>query len=171
VSNVSARRDVVALIGIVVSLLILAACPRSTPDRRRFPTERQLVASRQAIGIPYDRYIVFRYEERLFALRVTSRSPRGDHISYRWSVAEPESASFLVQGATHGEGQTTEGRYDGRIPVPGLILVWSRGSSRLGWIYWPEGDRPLSVYSRSWQELGDIDVGDRSGKWIRRDMF
>jgi hypothetical protein len=153
--------------GTAVGLLWFAACSRPAPGPQRFPTGSQVVANSQGVGVPYDQYILVQDSEQLIALKITARSPRGEHIAYQWSITPAESGGFRGGDVTHGEGVTSEDPYTGRITVPGLRLDWSKGSSQMGWIYWPERGRDIGVFSRAWSRLDEIDPRLLKGRWLR----
>ncbi len=154
-----------------VLLLTLAACPGTGPEHAPYPTGEQIVANSRAFGVPYGRYILLRHDRQLLALNISSRSRLGDSISYQWWVVTPGSPTLEDTDLTHGGGETSEQPFEGRITLPGLGLVWSRGSSEMGWLYWPEGDRAVSVNSSPCLDRHMVESCSRAGKWLSREMF
>jgi hypothetical protein len=156
---------------VVVATATAIGCGTPPPEGHRLPTEDQVIITRQAAGIPYDRFILLRDRDRVLALAVSARSPRGDHIGYRWWVAAGDLKGPPIAWTRSGEGEASEVDFTGTIDLPGLRLSWSRGSSALGWIYWPE-DRPqFAVYSRPWSELIAVNPASGDGKWLRKMDF
>jgi hypothetical protein len=149
-----------------IGLLWPAACSRRGPEPQRYPSGSNVIANSQAVGVPYGQWVLVRDSSQLVALKITARSPRGEHISYEWSATALDSEGF--EDAAHGEGTATEEPFAGRISLPGIRLVWSRGSSKMGWLYWPERGGEIRVFSRAWKELDDIDPGSLQGRWLKR---
>jgi hypothetical protein len=161
-------RPTAALV-LLIAAISLTACKGPLPKRPQIPTRDRVVASTNSIGIPYDRIVLLRYRDRLLALEVSARTELGDNIRYLWySVDERDGfGSELVES---GEGETAERPFTGRITLPGpLTLEWSRGSTGMGWLYWPKGDVDLAVYSRSFERLADIEAQRGGGRWLSRD--
>jgi hypothetical protein len=164
-------RNPSATIGVALVAVALAGCRADLPEIGALPTEEQVIADVRAIGVPYGRYVLFGDDDRLIALKIASRSARGDRIHYWWAVSEPGSSTFSRAEEARGEGDAAEDRFTGVINLPRLNLEWSRGSATLGWIYWPKDGREFKVYSRPWQEVEDIDPRSREGTWLTREQF
>ena len=150
-----------------------AACNRpATESQPPLPTADRLAATPNAVGIPYDRYILIRQNERRIALHATALSPLGDRVSYRWYLADADGRFLRPEVLEQGAGETVERPYTGRITLPGPVtLDWSRGSTAFGWLYWPEDAGDYAVYSRSFADLADVAAGRDDGRWLTRDMF
>jgi len=150
-----------------------ASCNRApAPPQRVLPSAEQLVATPNAVGIPYDRYLLIRRDDRRIALHVTALSPLGDRVSYRWYLADGDGRFSRAEALEQGAGETVEHPYTGRIFLPGpLHLDWSRGSTTFGWLYWPEGGGDYAVYSQPFAELADVATGRDGGRWLTRDEF
>jgi hypothetical protein len=155
---------------LVAAMAFAAGCGRDRPFEPSHPTPDLVVARPQAIGIPYDRYILIRDRDRLLALKLSSDSALGEHIFYEWEEIEPLGRGPSSHDLLRGKGETAERLHDpmGRIDIPDLSLVWSRGSRDLGWIYWPDDDREFAVYSRPWLRPAEIDPKSRAGTWLSR---
>jgi hypothetical protein len=157
--------------GTVVVLALIAAvgCGKAPSTQPETPTRDRVVASSSSIGVPYDRLVLLRYGDHLLALELSARTQLGDNISYRWHLADDEGA-FAPGVTTSGEGETAERPSTGRISLPGpLKLEWSRGSTEMGWLYWPRAAPDLAVYSRPFQRLADIGARPSGGDWLSRD--
>jgi len=150
-----------------------AACDRTPPTQPPpRPTADQLAATPNAVGIPYDRYVVIRSGERLIALHVTALSPLGDRVSYRWYLGDGDGRFARPEALERGEGEAVERPHTGHIALPGpLTLSWSRGSTGFGWLYWPDAVGDFAVYSRPFARLADADPDREEGRWLTRDMF
>jgi hypothetical protein len=153
--------------GATLSLLWPTACARRGPEPQRYPSGSQLVANSQGVGVPYGRWVLVRDSSRLVALKITARSPRGEHISYEWSATALDSEGFRSRSADHGKGTASEEPFTGHISLPGMRLEWSRGSSKMGWLYWPERGGEISVFSRAWNDIDDIDPASLQGRWLK----
>jgi len=155
----------------MITMITVAACKGPLSEQPKAPTRDRVVASSNSIGIPYDRLVLFRHHDRLMALELSTRTQLGDTISYRWHRAD-ERDSFAPGAVESGEGETAERPSTGRIILPGpLTLEWSRGSTGMGWLYWPAGDSDLAVYSRPFQRLADIDPRRAGGRWLSREAL
>jgi hypothetical protein len=159
------------LLTLAVVTVCIAGCGHPDPTKTRLPTSESVVAYPQAIGIPYDRYILLRHGERLVALKVSARSVRGEHISYSWKEIRGGAGDDPVPEVRAGQGVSTEESISGRIDIPGLRLTWSRGSADLGWLYWPEGDTDFAVFSRPWLRQTEIDPNSRDGRWLEQKKY
>jgi hypothetical protein len=158
-------------LSVVCTISVLSGCRAEIPESGPYPTEEQVIADVRAIGVPYGRWVLFRDDDRLVALKVAARSGLCDRIHYWWAVSEPGSGTFPESEGTRGEGDASEEQFTGLISVPGLNLEWSRGSATLGWVYWPKDGRDFQVYSRPWRELGDVDPRSREGTWLEREQL
>jgi len=150
-----------------------AACnrPPAGPEQA-LPSADRLTATRNAVGIPYNRFLLIRRNQHLLALHVTALSPLGDRVSYRWYLADAAGRFSGPEALEQGAGEAVERPYTGRIALPGpLNLDWSRGSTSFGWLYWPENVGDYAVYSRSFTELAEVAAGRGDGQWLKRDMF
>ena len=150
-----------------------ASCKRPpAAPQRVLPSAEQLAATPNAVGIPYDCYLLIRRDDRRIALHVAAVSPLGDRVSYRWYLADGDGRFSRPEALEQGAGETVEHPYTGRISLPGpLTLDWSRGSTTFGWLYWPESGGDYAVYSRPFAELADAAAGRDGGRWLERDMF
>jgi len=150
-----------------------ASCKRPpAAPQRVLPSAEQLAATPNAVGIPYDCYLLIRRDDRRIALHVTALSPLGDRVSYRWYLADGDGRFSRPEALEQGAGETVEHPYTGRISLPGpLTLDWSRGSTTFGWLYWPESGGDYAVYSRPFAELADAAAGRDDGQWLTRDEF
>jgi hypothetical protein len=160
----------------VFSLLIglatgLTSCKRTAPEYRLDrPTQKRLAAKPHAVGVPYQRFTVVRYEDRVVALRLGAVSELGDRISYEWFVADGSGRFSAAAAGSRGEGEAVEQPHTGHITIPGLPrLLWSRASTDAGWIYWSEDDFDTEFFSLAFGDLDEIDLNHRSGSWIRHD--
>jgi len=151
-------------------IVCAAGCGVDRPESTPFPAADRVVANSQAVGIPYDSYVLIKDGDRLIALKITSLSALGEHISYSWEELEYTAGDQGRPVVRRGQGETSELEHlmTGRIGIPGLDLTWSRGSSGVGWLYWPEEDREFAVFSRPWLRPAEIDPKSRSGKWLRK---
>ena len=150
-----------------------AACsrPPAGPEQA-LPSADRLTATRNAVGVPYDRFLLIRRNQHLLALHVTALSPLGDRVSYRWYLADAAGRFSGPEALEQGAGEAVERPYTGRIALPGpLNLDWSRGSTSFGWLYWPENVGDYAVYSRPFTELAEVAAGRDDGQWLKRDMF
>jgi len=159
------------IICVIAGLLTLGGCSGPAPVTAKYPTQDTITATDQAIGVPFDRFVLMRDADRYLALRITARSTRGERIHYQWAIAAAQSTGFAGADVQRGEGESVEQQFTGSITLPGIKLAWSRGSAELGWIYWPDDGRAFSVFSRPWRELEDIDTRARAGKWLERSQF
>lgn len=160
---------IVRLAPLAAAISIAVGCGGDRPASPPHPTPDRVVADSRAIGVPYDVCVLLRDGDRLLALKISSRSPLGEHISYSWEEihrADPGSTPPVDRG--RGETSEDHRQLMGRIDLPGLSLRWSRGSSDLGWIYWPDDRQDFAVFSRTWLRPAEIDPSSRSGKWLER---
>jgi hypothetical protein len=168
------RRTVTARLALAAVLVAAgAACdhPATEPTPAQ-PTPDSLAATPNAVGVPYDQYLLIRRGERLIALQLTAVTPLGDRVAYRWYVAGSDRRFARPKSLEMGGGEAVERPYTGRITLPGsLTLDWSRGSREFGWLYWPEGSGDYAVYSRPFTELADADPDRDTGRWLDREMF
>ncbi|MFV2073373.1 MAG: hypothetical protein ACC742_12075 [Thermoanaerobaculales bacterium] len=153
---------------LALAAAILTACGKTEPPPQ-YPTKDRVAADRRAIGIPYDRFVLFRRDEQMVALRVTRASQIGDSIDYQWFASRPEAVD-LTDPIT-GEGKTRESGYMGRIAAGSMVLQWSRGSEQFGWLYWPDDRSEFAVCSLAWGSLEEADRGARGVRWYTRDQF
>jgi hypothetical protein len=145
--------------------------PPAAPEPA-LPTVDSLAATRNAVGVPYDRYLLIRRDERRIALHVTALSPLGDRVAYRWYLADADGRFSRPAALEQGAGEAVERPYTGRIVLPGrLTLDWSRGSTSFGWLYWPENVGDYAVYSLPFTELAEVAAGRDGGRWLTRDDF
>jgi hypothetical protein len=156
-------------VGALAFVWWFGACARPAPDPPSTSNYGQVTANRRAVRIPYGQYVLLRSDHHIVALKVRSRSPRGEHISYQWSMVQSDDVGTSGGEPSRGEGETSEQPYDGLITVPNLRLTWSRGSAQVGWLYWPEDGQRLEVCSQSWTELADVDPA--AGSWLHQGMF
>jgi hypothetical protein len=168
---VSMTRFILSRLGILIALAALMGCDVPGPEHAKYPTSEQLVATPQAVGVPYDRFVLIRDGDRSVALRISSQSPWGELIRYEWAIAESVRADVAAEFEQRGMGQSKEDRVTGTIAVPDLHLTWSRGSTDLGWIYWPKDGRDFRVFSRPFAELDKIDTSSKMGKWLVEEQF
>jgi len=152
-----------------VALAIATGCGGDHAPSTPNPTRDRVVANDWAVGVPYEVFVLLRDGDRLLALKINSRSPLGSEISYSWEEIRTTDRGTAPE-VRRGHGETSENNrlMTGRIAIPGLDLQWSRGSSDLGWIYWPEGRDDFSVFSRTWLRPAEIDPNSRSGRWLSR---
>jgi hypothetical protein len=166
--TLSARLALAAAVAAVGS-----SCNRPpVAPQRVLPSAEQLAATPNAVGIPYDYYLLIRRDDRRIALHVTSLSPLGDRVSYRWYLADGDGRFSQPETLEQGAGETVERPYTGRIFLPGpLHLDWSRGSTAFGWLYWPEQGGDYAVYSRPFTNLADVGAKRDGGRWLTRERF
>ena len=163
----------IARLAVAAAIAAAAACsrPPAGPEPA-LPSADRLTATRNAVGIPYDRFLLIRRNQRMLALHVTALSPLGDRVSYRWYLADAAGRFSGPEALEQGAGEAVERPYTGRIALPGpLNLDWSRGSTSFGWLYWPENVGEYAVYSRPFTELAEVAAGRDDGQWLKRDMF
>jgi hypothetical protein len=155
---------------LAVMLVLAAGCGGDRAVQPTHPTPDRVVARPQAVGVPYDRYILIKDRQRLLALKLSSDSALGEHVLYEWEEIDPSGRGSPSHDLLRGTGETAERLHDpmGRIDIPDLSLVWSRGSRDLGWIYWPDDDREFAVYSRPWLRPAEIDPTSRAGTWLSK---
>ena len=158
------------LLTLAAAIVFAAGCGGDRPESTPLPSVDRVVANPQAVGIPYGTYVLIKDGDRLIALKITSTSVLGDQISYSWEELEHSAGNRGGPVVRRGQGETSElqPQLRGRIGLPGLDLAWSRGSSGVGWVYWPENDRDFAVFSRPWLRPAAIDPKSRSGKWLRK---
>jgi hypothetical protein len=162
-----------ALTSALAVVAALAACDRRPPEQaRERPTTDGLAATANAIGVPYQSYVVIRHDGNFIALTMEAGSQLGDRVSYRWYLAEEERQFSQPDSLEHGGGEAVERPFTGRIALPdGLVLEWSRGSTAFGWLYWPQQPTEYAVFSRPYQGLSESAGGLRGGRWLTHDMF
>ena len=158
------------LLTLGTAIICAAGCGGDPPVSTPLPTVDRVVTNPQAFGVPYGTYVLIKDGDRLIALKITTASALGDHISYSWEEFEHTAGDRSGPVARRGQGETSEMQnlLTGRIAIPGLGLTWSRGSSRVGWVYWPGDDHDFAVFSRPWMQPAEIDPKSRSGKWLRK---
>jgi len=163
-------------VGLATALALvaaIAACNRLPREQARDrPTADGLAATANAVGVPYQRYVVIRHGGHLVALTMKAGSQLGDHVAYRWYLAQEERQFRQPESLEQGSGEAVERPYTGRVALPDrLVLEWSRGSDAFGWLYWPEQATDYAVFSRPFADLSDIGGGLRGGRWLEREMF
>ncbi len=159
-------------IGLLVGLAVgSSSCSRKSPEERLdFPTADRLAVKPSAVGVPYDRFVVIRHDEGLVAVNLHATSQLGDRVLYQWYRANADGWFAPEASLEMGEAEAVERPHTGRIAIPGFpTLVWSRGSQESGWIYWPEQDTGLAIFSRAFATLPDIETRTGSGRWLQRD--
>jgi hypothetical protein len=160
------------VIGVVIGLAAgLTSCKKTAPEYRLdHPTQQRLAAKPHAVGVPYQRFAIVRYENRLVALRLGAVSELGDRISYEWIAADGSGSFSAAAADSRGAGEAVEQPHTGHITIPGFPrLLWSRGSTDAGWIYWSEDDDVTEFFSLAFGDLDEIDLNHRSGSWIRHE--
>lgn len=157
----------------VVTLLValtlgISACTRiADEDRLDFPTAQRLAIKPSAVGVPYDRFVVIRYDGRVIAVNLHATSQLGDRVRYRWFKANADGWFVPEAKLEQGEGEAVERPHTGRIAIPNLpTLQWSRGSQESGWIYWPERDTGLEIFSDAFATLSEIETRRGTGRWL-----
>ena len=159
---------------LLVALTVgISSCSREQHgERLDFPTKNRLAVKPSAVGVPYDRFAVLQHDEHIIAINLHATSELGDRVRYRWYKANADGRFAPVVSLEQGEGEAVERPHTGRLAVPGLpTLQWSRGSQESGWIYWPERDTGLSIYSNAFTTLPEIDTRSGSGRWLRKGDF
>ena len=151
-------------------IVLPIACSRSQPEERLdFPTAERLAVRPNAVGIPYDRILLLRHKDQLFAINIRSAGGVGERIAYDWYVADSGGDFSPAEDLRQGHGESSENPYTGHISLPGgPSLEWSRGSRRSGWLYWPRQGPELEVFSETFADLSAVDPTTRAGRWLTR---
>jgi hypothetical protein len=156
------------------AVVVTAAGCSGTPPEALLeqPTAERLAAKPNAVGVPYDRYVLVRSEDLLFAIRIHAESVFGERVAYEWYRMAPGGPGTAAEPRETGQGETEESPYTGRISIPGgPSLVWSRGSRVSGWLYWPERGPEVEFYSFAFRDIEAIDPLRSSGRWLNRALF
>jgi len=141
------------------ALIAGAGCGGPPPAPAR-PTAFRVAVSERSIGIPYGPLVLLRTGGQHVAIRVTAASRLGNAIEYEWDLAPAGGTVFVSE--THGSASTVESNG---------FFKWSRGSQDFGWLYWPVGLADISVCSRTWRNLEEIDLEDPDIFWYTPEMF
>jgi hypothetical protein len=176
VDGVVAARSVRRLaVGCVMAAVVVAplACSRTAPEALlEQPTVERLAAKPNAVGVPYGRYVLIRFEDQLYAIEIRALSVFGERVAYEWYRLEPSGGRAAAEPLSSGRGEAEERPYTGRISIPdGPSLIWSKGSRSSGWLYWPDQGPEVAFYSHAFDELQAIDPYRSSGRWLNRAMF
>jgi hypothetical protein len=163
-------RPVVVCLALILAIGLMS-CGKLGPEHQLdHPTRQRLAAKPHAVGVPYDRFTVLRYQDRLVALKLGAVSELGDRITYEWFAADDSGRFNDPPPGSSGRGEAVERPHTGHLTIPGLPrLLWSRASTTSGWIYWSENDNETEFFSLAFGDLDEIDLNDRSGNWIRHE--
>jgi len=153
---------------LVALILGTPACSRLVDDNPPdVPTAHRLAVKPSAVGVPYDRFVVIRHDGHVIAVNLHATSQLGDRIRYRWFEANADGWFAPEANLERGEGEAVERPHTGRIAIPNLpTLHWSRGSQESGWIYWPERDTGLEIFSDAFATLSEIETRRGTGRWL-----
>ena len=148
--------------------ILAAGCGVPPPPPER-PTFERVAVNQRAVGIPYGPVVLFRIDEQLVAFRISNVPLSGYGIEYEWNTSAVDAAVF--ETTSTGAGETEEKIRPGSIQAGPLVMEWSRGSEKYGWLYWPDDSGGISVSSITFRSVVSIDLQDPQIYWYKQEMF
>jgi hypothetical protein len=121
----------------------------------------RVVAGRDSIGVPYEKFVFLSDGVHLVAARITCPSGLGRAIHYEWRE--------IAQGSSQqGIGSAVEKGGSARLSVGPFELVWSQGNQSGGWLYWPS-NTDFAVATTVADGTGDFEEALKTTKWRDRE--